>query len=194
MKFKQLLNYSNTKAIMKIHSIFLVSIISTVFLFSCGPKGTKISDIPTGDSIVQKESGSFINNELTCQNYMNGKTFFGKIYRIEISSEGKLKVYNKSDNSVFFESTPGKQFEIGELKNDGRWISIRGGEWVKQPINGLMGQLDTKFDFVLLKNETLLIPSTGDIYTLTATSPTESENKTGSSIIADSANSVNDHD
>jgi hypothetical protein len=112
------------------------------------------------------EPGAFIKTEDQSRAFLKSKTFYGKTYRIEMDAKGKLKVFNNSDGEIFFESTPGHKFEIGELKNDGRWVSIDGGEWMIQPINGQKGQLDTKFEFVLLKDQTLMITKTGDVYSL----------------------------
>lgn len=145
----------------------IITIILTITLLSCNSKKeNENSNISATNNIPIEEAGSFINSVQQCENYLKSKTFYGKSYRIEIDAEGNLKVFNKSDESIFFESTPGHHFEIGELKNDGRWVSIDGGEWMIQPINGQMGQLDTKFEFVLLKDETLLMTKTGDVYSL----------------------------
>lgn len=148
-----------------------------IFYFSCSSDKENKPNVNNQNSEIgiQKVEIPYLNNENECLNFLKGKTFYGKIYRIEINNEGKVKVINKSDESIYFESDPGKQFELGEIKNEGRWASIRGYKMIKLAINPIPVQKSTNFEFVLLGDKTILMIDTGDKYTLVNTDTTTVE-------------------
>ncbi len=109
----------------------------------------------------------YFSTIVSSKNYLNGKTFNGTNYKIQIDNIGRIKMYAKSDSQLYFESSLGKQFEIGIRKNDGRWITIEGTKWNKGNSARENQSQDFQLEFVLLKNGTLILPmDNGNIYSI----------------------------
>lgn len=143
----------------KLVPLILILLLTGLFNAGCT---FKINEEPATETVnINKQAEAAptlpfnIDNELDCQNYLKGKTFYGSKYRIEIDTDGKVKLYNKEDNSLFFESQQWKD-EIGSrYGTSGRKIKIHGSKWIVSPINGMMGTTDGTCEMTLFQDGTL---------------------------------------